>query len=196
MVALAKTALVLMDFQRGIVDSLAQSGSGEAVKAARLALDAAREGAMPVIHVVVQFRPDYVDISERNKRLAGVRASGRLKETDAASSIVDELAPKAGEPVVVKRRFSALAYTDLSPLLRSLDIDHLVMAGLSTTGVILSTVRAGADEDYRMTVLSDACADPDLDLHRILLDKVLSTQADIVSAAEFARTARSRSQAD
>jgi len=81
---------------------------------------------------------------------------------------------------VTKRRVSAFAGSDLDVVLRSLEVDHLVLAGISTSGVVLSTVRQAADLDYRLTVLADGCADPDPEVHRVLLDKVFPRQATVV----------------
>ena len=51
-------------------------------------------------------------------------------------------------------------------------IDTLVLACIATSGVVLSTLRDGADRDYRMFVLSDCCADMDAEVHRVLMEKV------------------------
>jgi nicotinamidase-related amidase len=63
--------------------------------------------------------------------------------------------------------------------------DHLVLAGVATSGVVLSTVRLAADLDYRLTVLADCCWDRDPDLHRILLERVFPAQADVLNAADW-----------
>jgi nicotinamidase-related amidase len=59
--------------------------------------------------------------------------------------------------------------------------------GIRTSGVVLSTVRWAADIDYRLIVLSDCCADPDEEVHRVLMEKVLSFfgQAAVVTSQEF-----------
>jgi nicotinamidase-related amidase len=46
------------------------------------------------------------------------------------------------------------------------------MAGVSTSGVILSTVRWLADADFSITVIRDCCADRDNDVHTMLCNKV------------------------
>ena len=60
---------------------------------------------------------------------------------------------------VAKKRISAFAGSDLEVLLRANDIRHLVLCGIATSGVVLSTLREAGDKDYTMTVLSDLCAD-------------------------------------
>jgi nicotinamidase-related amidase len=96
------------------------------------------------------------------------------------------VAARAEDPVVVKKRVSAFSGSDLEVLLRSSEITHLVLAGIATSGVVLSTLREAADKDYRLTVLSDGCADTDEEVHRVLIEKVFPRQADVVSVNEWA----------
>jgi nicotinamidase-related amidase len=60
-----------------------------------------------------------------------------------------------GEVVVTKKRVSAFAGSDLSWCCEP-EVTHLVLGGIATSGVVLSTVRAAADRDYRLTVLEDS----------------------------------------
>jgi nicotinamidase-related amidase len=60
-----------------------------------------------------------------------------------------------------------------------------VLFGISTSGVVLSTVRWAADMDYKLAVVSDACADRDAEVHRVLIDKVFPWQATVVNTQEF-----------
>jgi nicotinamidase-related amidase len=77
--------------------------------------------------------------------------------------------------------------TNLDAILRAKSIETLVLMGIRTSGVVLSTVRWAADIDYRLIVLSDCCADPDEEVHRVLIEKVLLFlgQATIVTSQEF-----------
>jgi len=61
----------------------------------------------------------------------------------------------------------------------------LVLAGIATSGVVLSTLRQAADLDYGLVVLRDACADADEEVHRVLLDKVFARQADVLTVDEW-----------
>jgi nicotinamidase-related amidase len=71
-------------------------------------------------------------------------------------------------------------------VLRAQDITHLVLCGIATSGVVLSTLREAADKDYLLTVLADCCVDSDEDVQRVLLSKVFPRQADVVEAAAWA----------
>lgn len=70
-------------------------------------------------------------------------------------------------------------------LLRALGARAPVLCGISTGGVVLSTLRAAADLDFELTVLRDACADADPDVHRVLLDKVFPRQVDVIDVATW-----------
>ncbi len=65
------------------------------------------------------------------------------------------------------------------------DVQTLVLAGIATSGVVLSTLRQAADLDYGLVVLRDGCADADEEVHRVLLDKVFPRQADVVAVDEW-----------
>ena len=70
-------------------------------------------------------------------------------------------------------------------VLRAQAIDELVLCGIATSGVVLSTLRAAADLDYGLTVLRDACADSDDEVHRVLVEKVFPRQAEVVDVADW-----------
>ena len=102
-------------------------------------------------------------------------------------------AAREGEPIVVKHRVSPFVGTDLETLLRANGIDTLVLAGVHTSGVVLSAVRHAVDLDYRLIVVRDCCADPDAEVHAMLLDMVIAKQAAVVTTAELAGALPGRS---
>jgi nicotinamidase-related amidase len=69
-------------------------------------------------------------------------------------------------------------------------IDTLVLAGVATSGVVLSTLRDAADRDYRLFVLSDVCADMDPEVHRVLMEKIFPRQADVIALDAFLQSVR------
>jgi nicotinamidase-related amidase len=110
------------------------------------------------------------------------RGSGRFVEGSAGSEVHPAVAPKPGDVVVTKHRVSAFAGTDLDMVLRANGIETLVVAGISTSGVVLSTVRHGADADYRLVVVADCCSDGDAEVHRVLTEKVFVRQTTVTTA--------------
>jgi nicotinamidase-related amidase len=183
----SRPVLLVMDFQHGIVERL---GDEKVLDAAGRAVAAARAAEIPVLFVRVAFRPGYPEAAETNESFAAVaKAAGdTMHETHPATQIHADLEPRPGEPIVLKRRVSAFAGSDLDVLLRAARADTLVLAGLSTSGVVLSTLRQAADLDYRITVLSDACADPDPEVHRVLMDKIFPRQALVTSTDAWTQT--------
>jgi len=181
------TALLLMDFQNGIVRRFT-AGETSVLPAARRALEAARAHGIPVVFVRVAFREGLPEVSSRNARFGAMKgsdAAAAMLETAEGTQIIAELAPEAGEPVVVKRRVGAFA-GDLDVVLRGLDATDLVLAGISTSGVVLTTVRDAADRDFRLTVLADACTDADPEVHRVLTEKVFPRQATVTTSTAWA----------
>jgi nicotinamidase-related amidase len=177
------SALLIMDVQRGIVDRFGNEDGflGRLGSAAT----AARGAGIQVVYVVVGFRPGYPEVSERNKSFSAISGSGRFSEGDPGAAIHPEIAPEPGEVVVTKRRVSAFAGSDLDVVLRSGSVDHLILTGIATSGVVLSTVRQAADLDYRLTVLTDGCLDGDAEVHRVLLEKVFPRQAAVTDIATW-----------
>ena len=179
------TALLVMDVQNAIVERFAAAGVLERAVAAAAA---ARAHGVPVIFVRVAFRPGHPEVSPRNKAFGGIRASAAadaFADPDA-TAIYPRVAPADEEVVVTKRRVSAFAGSDLDVVLRAGAIRELVLCGIATSGVVLSTLRQAADLDYRLTVLRDACADADAEVHRVLTEKVFPRQADVVDVAHWA----------
>ena len=136
-----------------------------------------------MIYIVVQFREGYPEVSARNKSFSGLKAAGRLKEGTPGARIHDRVQPAAHELVIAKRRVGAFSTTELETNLSALCVHTLVLAGLHTSGVVLSTVRWAADRDYGLVVVEDACADPDEEVHRVLTGKVFPRQASVVTTA-------------
>jgi nicotinamidase-related amidase len=188
----ARSALLVMDYQNDIVGMLPPKEQGPLLDRAEALLKGARAAGLPVIYVVVRFREGYPEISARNKRFAGLKQSGRMREGTPGAEIHARVAPRPGDVVVTKRRVGAFSTTDLETILRAKGIDTLVLAGIATSGVVLSTVRWAADRDYDLVVVADACADRDAEVHRVLTGKVFPAQATVIDTAAAVGALRRR----
>jgi nicotinamidase-related amidase len=180
---MTSTALLVMDVQQGIVDRF--GGDNGYLPRLATAVQAGRGTGIRVIYVVVGFRAGHPEVSQRNKSFAAVAGTGRFAEGDPGAAIHPDVAPEAGDIVVTKRRVSAFTGSDLEVVLRAADVEHLVLTGIATSGVVLSTLRQAADLDYRLTVLADGCLDADPEVHRVLTEKVFPRQADVLAIAEW-----------
>jgi nicotinamidase-related amidase len=173
-----RSALLVMDFQPDIVSNLP---AADAIANTQKVLAAARLADMPIAYVVVGFRPGHPEVSANNKGFSAAKAAGRLVNP----TVIDDLAPIEGEPVVIKRRVGALYGTELPVILSAFEATHLVLTGISTSGVILSTTRLAVDMDFAVTILADCVADSDAQVHDFLLTKILSRQAEISDSMTF-----------
>ncbi|WP_026911471.1 cysteine hydrolase family protein [Patulibacter minatonensis] len=174
-----QTALLVMDLQSGIADGFEGTGLIERVAAAT---DAARAAGMPVIFVKVEFRDGAPEVSTHNRMFGAMLREGRIP---TGVDLHPALGVRDDEIVVTKRRVSAFAGSDLDVVLRAKGIGHLVLAGISTSGVVLSTLRQAADLDLGLVVLADGCGDRDDEVHRVLTEKVFPRQARVTDVATW-----------
>ncbi|MHC3458575.1 cysteine hydrolase family protein [Streptomyces flavovirens] len=170
------SALLVMDLQKAIVDRIPDPDYTP--RPAR-AVAAARRAGVPVVYVVIGFRPGHPET--RSSPQFSALPDGAFTDGDPGAVIHPDIAPRPDESIVTKKRVSAFAGSDLDLVLRGGAIDHLVLTGLATSGVVLSTLRQAADLDYRLTVLADGCGDADPEVHRVLTDKVFPRQADVTT---------------
>lgn len=181
---MAGTALLVMDFQRSIVERF---DGIEALGAAVRAVGAAREAGVPVLFVRVAFRDGFPEIAATNRAFSALKERGPSgTESHEGAHIHPAFERRDDEPIVTKRRVSAFTGSDLDVLLRGIGARHLVLAGIATSGVVLSTLRQAADLDFDLTVLADACTDADAEVHRVLTEKVFPRQATVTTVAEWA----------
>ena len=167
------SALLVLDLQKLILEGSAAPQSAaekEALlsRSARL-IDAARTARMRVIYVRNGFRRGYPEVSERNKSFALIRQTDRFPDDADGSQIHPAVAPHTGEVVITKHRVNAFFGTELDMILRSNGIETLILAGIATSRVVLSTLRYAADADYGIIVPHDCCSDSDPDVHDMLL---------------------------
>ena len=180
----SKSALLVMDYQVDILEKfMAPADPTEVLSVLPKLLAAARSADMLVIYVVVSFRPGYPEVNPRNPGFSFLAQSGLLQAASPGTQIHPAVAPIEREPVVIKHRVSAFGGTDLQTILQSKAVETLVLAGVHTSGVVLSTLRQAFDLDYRILVAGDCCADPDRKAHDMLLSRVFPKQATVASAA-------------
>ena len=180
------TALLVMDYQAGILGRLSESET--LLARAADAIATVRRHGGHVGYVRVGFTDaDYHALPATSVMAASVAASPRqhLHADSPATAVHEQLAPEPGDIVVRKTRVGAFSTTDLDRQLRDRSITTLILAGLSTSGVLLSTVRDAADRDYRVLVLADVSADRDPEVHAFLTTRIFPRQARVITLAEL-----------
>ncbi|MFR9726159.1 cysteine hydrolase family protein [Streptomyces sp. MS19] len=179
------TALLVMDLQPSVLAALPDTEADTLVERVADAVATVRAAGGTVGYVRVGLSDaDRAAVPAANTSFSRLAADpGRLR-ADAPDTAVDaRLAPLPGDIQVRKTRYGAFSTTDLDARLRERGITTLVLAGVSTSGVVLSTALDAADRDYGVYVLSDAVADARAAVHRTLVADVLPTRAHVLGTA-------------
>ena len=180
-----RTAALVLDYQPTVFARMVKEPLEPLLERAQQALDTIRSTGVPVIYVTVGFRAGYPEIDPNNQLVSSFREQGlfRLGSTDTA--VHPAVAPHPEDVQIVKHRTNAFYGTDLAIVLAARKIDTLILFGVATSGAVLSSVRYAFDADYRVIVVRDCCADPDPEVQRVLMEKVLARQASVVAAADL-----------
>jgi nicotinamidase-related amidase len=180
-----RTALLVMDYQAGILGRLGEAEPLLACAADAIAVVRGHGGQIGYVRVAFDDA-DYDAVPAHSGFAPVLAAAGPAMHRDSpATAVHDTVAPEPGDIVVRKTRVGAFSTTDLDQQLRDRGIINLILAGISTSGVVLSTVRDAADRDYRVFVLADACADPVPGVHEFLTEKIFPRQAHVITSAEL-----------
>jgi len=183
-----RTALLVMDYQNGIV---AQLSDGESLlERVTSAVDNVRARGGRIGWVRVAFtQADLAAIPERSvfAAMTGGPRQPALDVDAPDTQIHARLNPQPGDVGVRKTRVGAFSTTDLDHQLRAGEITTLILAGISTSGVVLTTVREAMDLDYQIVVLRDACADRDQNTHAFLTDKLFAAHTFVTTVADLDR---------
>ena len=182
---MSKTALLVMDVQKSILDGIGDQAE-KYLDNVKRAVNIAHKSNVPVMYVVVRFREGYPELSPNNKMFASIRENyAQTPMDDSNPSTQPIIKPEGKDLVIAKKRVSAFAGSDLKMILNAQGITNLVLCGIATSGVVLSTLRYAADKDYILSVLSDCCFDRDDEVHRVLTEKVFPRQAEVLTIAEW-----------
>jgi len=155
-----------------------------AVPNAAKAVAFARKRGYLIIHVGLVFNDGHPEIPNTESRFKRVKDNNLFVKGTASAEFHPDVA-RAGDLIVYKHRVGAFSENELHLILRARGITHLVFFGISTSGITLSTIRRAVDLDFICTVLSDACFDPDPDVHRVLTEKVFAAQATVRTVDAF-----------
>lgn len=177
------TALLVMDMQEVILSGLPDPTA--VIQNTANCIAHARSENMQIIYVTLGFREGFPEIGTQNKAFMAFKE--RLAQVGAAqlSHIHPQLLPQPQDWVVTKHRISGFSGSDLDMLLRANKIEHLILSGVATSGVVLSTYTEALDKDYGITVITDACMDRDEEVHQVLTTKIFANRAQVKTTQEW-----------
>jgi len=177
------TALIIGDVQRGITG--AYPFARQVIPPLTALLPRARAAGVLVVFVHIAFRGNRADLPPGNPLFSAFFEAGDAFHEGAAGTELD-LPVRDEDVVVLKRRASAFAGTDLELVLRAHAVEDVAVAGVATSAMVAATCYDAADRGYRVTVLRDGCADSDPAVHAFFMEKVFpSRAAQVVSCAEW-----------
>lgn len=178
-----KTALIIGDIQRGITG--AYPFARQVVPPLTELLPRARAAGVLVVFVRIAFRTNRADLPPGNALFSAFFEARDVFHEGMAGTEID-LPVHDEDVVVLKRRASAFAGTDLDLVLRAHAVDTIAVAGVATSAMVAATCYDAADRGYRITVLRDGCADSDPAVHEVFMDKVFPSRSyEVVSCAEW-----------
>jgi nicotinamidase-related amidase len=179
------TALLVMDYQVTVMDQIDEKDALLASMAEAIATVRGAGGQVAYVRVAFDDA-DLEGVPATSMMASTIATRGRdLHRDSLASAIHPGVAPEPGDVVVRRTRVGAFSTTDLHDQLQERGITTLVLAGISTSGVLLSTVRDAHDRDYRLLVLEDGSADPQPGVHDFLIERIFPRQADVITVADL-----------
>jgi biuret amidohydrolase len=157
------------------------------IAAARRLLDGARGAGVPVISVRIAFRPGHAELAQNAEIWRRVAAVEALTEGSWGAEFYEGLGPLPGEFVVTHQRNDAFHGSSLANIVALFRPERLIIAGVSTTYVVESTVRRASDMGYAVTVAADACSSGSPAMHRASL-AAMALLAEIKTVDEILAT--------
>ncbi|MGC7402943.1 isochorismatase family cysteine hydrolase [Pandoraea pneumonica] len=174
-----KTALLVMHYQTDILD-LFPSVAPTLLSNTRQLCDAARVKGVDVYFAKFHFSPGYPEVSPLNKNGQGVKQLGLFVD----DRVSPELGRRENETVVVAHRASVFYGTDLQVRLSARGIDTLIMVGIASTGVMLSSIAYASDADFRLFTVKDCCYDPDQVVHDHLFSTAFESRTTVLTLVD------------
>jgi len=188
-----KTALLLLDLQVGLLQRLPSESSAAIIQNAKSAISIARQDGAQIAYIRVALDElDLEAVPDHNTTFAPFKVNKELGATvhpnAPTTQIHPEIAPKEGDLVERKVRFGAFMVNPSKAMLDDFTakgINNVIIGGVATSGAVLSAVRQLADLDLNLTVLEDCCADYDVELHKVLCEKVFPKQAKVIQSSDL-----------
>ncbi len=178
-----KTALLVIDLQKGIVSLPTVHTVGEVVQRASGLADAFRRHGLPVILVNVT--------GGAPGRAEQARNLGELPADWA--DIVTELNRQPGDHTVTKRTWGAFTGTGLERHLRKLGVTQIVIAGVATSFGVESTARQAHELGFNVTLAIDAITDMNADAHTNSITRIFPRLGETGTAQEIIELLQNRS---
>jgi len=175
-----KTLLVVIDFINDIADKSGKLGGQNSqyiaehnvIENVNKAIGYARGASIKIAHVKVGFSPSYIECPCHSPIFGNAKKTGALQLNTWGTDFLEAIDVHRQDFIVIKHRVSALYNTNLTCVLTANRINNIIIAGISTDMAVEATSRDAHDQDYRITVLEDACAAADSKRHQASINNL------------------------
>ena len=150
--------------------------------------DVFRAAGRPVVYVAHALKPDYSDAAFPYWRIGMTPGGGNRThcvEGTWGAQIIDELKPRDGEHLIVKKGFGGFANTPLDTILRNMGVNTCVVSGVTTCVCVSNTVRGGVEQNYRMVIAAEGVAEVNRQAHAGELTTMQRLFADVTPLDEI-----------
>ncbi|KAF5544246.1 isochorismatase hydrolase [Fusarium napiforme] len=180
----SETALLLLDWYSLFIEKIAGPVAEPALKVAIELRDWAKAHNITVVHCLIDANGTPFPACKGVERFQGLlQVMKTLEQPEPAELRADDKDELTFHRV--PGHISALKSPGLLDYLKKKGIKSVVLSGLSTSGCVLRTAITATDAEFATTVISDACADADAELHRVILEKIIPSRGHVKSFAEF-----------
>ncbi|KAM0228460.1 hypothetical protein ACHAP5_011934 [Fusarium lateritium] len=181
----SETALLLLDWYSLFIEKVAGASATPALDVAVQLRKWAKHQGISVIHCLIDSNGTPFPACKGVERFQGLLEI--MKATTNPEPA--ELRPEDQEPTFyrVPGHISALKSPGLLEYLKEKGIKSVVLSGLSTSGCVLRTAVTATDAEFATTVISDACADADAELHKVIMERIIPSRGHVKSFAEFTK---------
>ncbi len=178
-----RPALLMVDFVKAylVEDSPLYAGVETVRDNCASLLAAARSAGIPVLHTNVSYQPGGADGGLFMRKLPLLKV---FEQGSPLGDFVDGLEPAAGETVITKQFASGFFGTELANILSSLDVDTVLIAGVTTSGCVRATALDALQNGFAPVVVRDAVGDRNPAPHEANLFDLQAKYADVISLSE------------
>ena len=171
-------ALVVVDMCRGFIDSSSPLGfeCKELIQANIMLVNRFREMNLPIIFTTTIYR----DVSEASVFRSKIPALNILKPGSEETSFLRELSPSSNELLVEKKFASAFFQTNLADELSKMNVDSIIVSGVTTSGCVRATALDSLQNNFLTTVAEDCVGDRNQNAHRANLFDLQAKYADVI----------------
>jgi ureidoacrylate peracid hydrolase len=150
-------------------------------------IEAFRKAGRPVVYLAHVLKADYSDAAFPYWRGTTMKKTSFLVEGSWGAQVLDELAPRPDENLVIKKGFGGFSNTPLDTVLRNYGVTTCVVCGVTTCVCVSTTVRGGVEYNYRMIVVRDAVAEVSREQHESELKTIQRVFGEVHTTEEVAK---------